>query len=327
MPALALQCSLIGLYKKIFLADPFSQYVETVFHAAAAGGVVPWFDSWLALICFALQIYFDFSGYSDMAIGLARIFGIRFPINFNSPYQAASINEFWSRWHITLTRFLREYFYFPLGGNRCGAWRHSVNILVTMLLSGLWHGAGWTYVIWGGLHGCYLVISHRWQKFKEKRWPLDGAWYRRSMKTLTLLAVLVAWVFFRAPNFATAASLLSSMSASHGVTMSMDTTNPARFPGRLFTRCGVRFVPQAFHVESYDWLFKLTAVALAGALLFPNSQELLAAYEPALEAVKRKRWFSLSLGWSGGLILGAIFFWLVRTFYVAAPSPFLYFNF
>jgi D-alanyl-lipoteichoic acid acyltransferase DltB (MBOAT superfamily) len=99
-----------------------------------------------------------------MAIGLARLFGIKFPINFDSPYQAGSINEFWSRWHITLTRFLREYLYFPLGGNRCGPWRHAMNILATMLLSGLWHGAGWTYVIWGGLHGFYLVVTHQWHR-------------------------------------------------------------------------------------------------------------------------------------------------------------------
>ncbi|HEY3855996.1 MAG TPA: MBOAT family O-acyltransferase [Verrucomicrobiae bacterium] len=318
---------LIGLYKKIFLADPFSQYVETVFHAAGGGGVVPWFDSWLALIAFALQIYFDFSGYSDMAIGLARIFGVRFPINFNSPYQAGSVNEFWSRWHITLTRFLREYLYFPLGGNRCGPWRHSLNIMVTMLLSGLWHGAGWTYVIWGGLHGCYLVISHRWQKFKERRWPSDGAGYRFATKALTLMAVLIAWVFFRAPNFATATNFLSCMSGGHGLTMSMDTTNPARFPGSLIAKCGVHFVPPSFQVESYDSLFKLTLVALMGALFFPNSQELLAAYEPALEAVKKQRWFQLRLEWKGGLLLGALFFWILKTYYTATPSPFLYFNF
>src|SRR5580765_2542721 len=138
----------IGLYKKVLLADPLSGYVAAVYGAATKGLTLTWFDGWFGTLAFALQIYFDFSGYSDMAIGLARLFGIKFPINFDSPYQAASVNEFWSRWHITLTRFLREYLYFPLGGNRCGPVRHALNILVTMFLSGLWHGAGWTYVIW-----------------------------------------------------------------------------------------------------------------------------------------------------------------------------------
>src|SRR6185312_5131510 len=232
----------------------------------------------------------------------------------------------WSRWHITLTRLLREYLYFPLGGNRCGPWRHSLNIMVTMLLSGLWHGAGWTYVIWGGLHGCYLVISHRWQKFNEQHWRMDGSGYHRAAKLLTFLAVLVAWVFFRAPNFATASNMLSSMSGTYGFTMTTNATNPARFPGSLFARCGVHFVPSSFSVESYDSLFKLTLIALVGALFFPDSQELLAAYEPALEAVKR-RWFQLGLEWKGGLLLGAIFFWILKTYYTATPSPFLYFNF
>jgi alginate O-acetyltransferase complex protein AlgI len=318
---------LIGLYKKILLADPFSQYVATVFHAAAGGVIVSWFDSWFGVIAFALQIYFDFSGYSDMAIGLARLFGIRFPINFNSPYQAQSINEFWMRWHITLTRFLREYLYFPMGGNRCGAWRHSLNIMATMLLSGLWHGAGWTYVIWGGLHGFYLVAAHRWRQFKEARWELDRWWYRAAARSLTLVAVLIAWVFFRAPDLTSASSLLGSMGGVHGLTITDDTTDPARFPGRQLARCGARFVPAAFKVESYDQLFRLAAVALAGALLFPNSQEMLAAYESALEPVKRKRWFRLRLEWSGGVLLGAIFFWVLRSLYVATQSPFLYFNF
>ena len=132
-------------------------------------------EAWAGVLAYTLQLYFDFSGYSDMAIGLARLFGIKFPINFDSPYQATSINEFWSRWHITLTRFLREYLYFPLGGNRCGPARHALNILITMFLSGLWHGAGWTYVIWGGLHGCYLVIAHQWHRFQKWRgWKLDN---------------------------------------------------------------------------------------------------------------------------------------------------------
>jgi hypothetical protein len=275
-----------------------------------------------------MQIYFDFSGYSDMAIGLARMFGIKFPINFASPYQADTVNEFWKRWHITLTRFLREYLYFPLGGNRCGPWRHALNIMVTMLLSGLWHGAGWTFIIWGGLHGFYMVVAHRWQHLvKRLGWRLDRWWYRGMAVGLTFLMVLFAWVFFRAPTLRVAGSVLGSMSGQHGLTMSREITNPEKYPGRLWTQVGVHFVPGNIPVESYTRLMQLIVITLVIALWFPNAQQLLAAYAPALEEPERPGWFRLKLGWGVGLLLGAAFFLVVRSFYVAAPSPFLYFNF
>ncbi len=120
------------------------------------------------MIAYTLQIYFDFSGYSDMAVGLSLLIGVRLPYNFNSPYQAWNITEFWRRWHMTLSRFLRDYLYVPLGGNRHGRARRYVNLMLTMLLGGLWHGASWTFVIWGGLHGAYLVVNHGWQWLREK---------------------------------------------------------------------------------------------------------------------------------------------------------------
>jgi D-alanyl-lipoteichoic acid acyltransferase DltB (MBOAT superfamily) len=319
---------LMGLYKKVLLADPVSGFVATVYGAATRGVSLTWFDAWLSTLAFALQIYFDFSGYSDMAIGLARLFGIKFPINFSSPYRAGSINEFWSRWHITLTRFLREYLYFPLGGNRCGRWRHVLNIMVTMLVSGLWHGAGWTYVIWGGLHGFYLVVAHNWQRFRSSRgWNLDYWWYRFLSVGLTLSAVLFAWVFFKAPTLRVAGRVLASMVGQHGLTMSNAVTNPVKFPGQLWSALGVRFVPAAYSVEGYTPLMKLMAVMLTIALFLPNSQQLLAGYAPALEPAARPGLLRLKLGWGSGLFLGGTLFWVVRTFYVAAPSPFLYFNF
>jgi D-alanyl-lipoteichoic acid acyltransferase DltB (MBOAT superfamily) len=319
---------LIGLYKKILLADPLGTYVATVYGAVTRGLTVASFDAWLGTLAFAMQIYFDFSGYSDMAIGLARMFGIKFPINFASPYQAGSINEFWKRWHITLTRFLREYLYFPLGGNRCGPWRHALNIMVTMLLSGLWHGAGWTFVIWGGLHGFFLVVAHRWQRWvKTRGWRLDHLWYRALAVVLTFTVVLVAWVFFRAPTLRVAGSMLGSMAGQNGLTMSDAMTNPARFPGRLLSQLGVHFVPRVFQVESYTWLMQLVVVTLVIALFMPNAQQLLTSYAPALEKPERPGWFRLRLQWSTGLFLGGAFFWVIRSFYVAAPSPFIYFNF
>ena len=319
---------LIGLYKKVLLADSVSGYVATVYEAAADGATLTWFDSWLGTLAFAMQIYFDFSGYSDMAIGLARLFGIRFPMNFNSPYKAGSITEFWQRWHITLTRFLREYVYFPLGGNRCSPLRHVFNIMATMLLSGLWHGAGWTYIIWGGLHGFYLVVAHRWRLLVEKcGWQLNFWWYRFLSMTLTFIAVLFAWVFFRAATLSVADSVISSMVGRDGLTISDEVTNPAKQPGRLLTQFGVHFVPKTFSAGHYNVLIESILAMLAVALFLPNTQQMLADHDPVLEKTGRPRFWYLTLGWRDGLILGGLFLWVVRGFYNAPPSPFIYFHF
>lgn len=202
-----------GLFKKAVIADNLSQFVSPVFaHLDAGGGVTaPW--AWLAILAYTLQIYFDFSGYSDMAVGLALLFGIRLPINFRSPYQAASIIEFWRRWHITLSRFLRDYLYIPLGGNRLGRQRRYVNLMTTMLLGGLWHGAGWNFLIWGGLHGLYLGINHLWHDWREGR---KRSFALRPVTSgvswaITLLAVVIAWVFFRARTLAGASAMLGGL--------------------------------------------------------------------------------------------------------------------
>ncbi len=319
---------LIGLYKKVLLADGVAPYVSTVYTAAGQGVILTWFDAWLGTLAFALQIYFDFSGYSDMAIGLARLFGIKFPVNFASPYQAGSINEFWRRWHITLTRFLREYLYFPLGGNRCGAWRHAGNVLLTMLMSGLWHGAGWTFVIWGGLHGTFMVIAHRWQKLRQAQgWNWQGWWYRGLAVGLTFVAVLFTWVFFRAQNLKVAGQVLASMLGLNGLTMTYDAANPNRIPGRWWAHLGVHFVPGNLQVPSYGSLLQWITLMLVIVFFFPNSQKLLQEHVPALEKIDTPGWFRLKLGWGGGLLMGMAFFQVIRSFYAAAPSPFLYFNF
>ncbi len=318
---------LIGLYKKILLADPLSPYIATIYGAAGHGMTITWFDSWLSTLAFALQLYFDFSGYSDMAIGLARMFGMKFPVNFASPYQAASINEFWMRWHITLTRFLREYLYFPLGGNRCSPLRHAMNIMITMLLSGLWHGAGWTYVIWGGLHGGYLVVAHQWERFRKWRgWQLSHWSYHGFSVALTFIAVLFAWVFFRAPTISSAKSVIASMVGAHGLTMNDTITNPQKVPGLWWSKLGVQYVSPAFDAGPYTLVMQLVVLTLVIAFIFPNAQQLLANYSPALEQAT-PRWFRLKLGWFTGMVFGGTFFWVVRSFYVAAPTPFLYFNF
>jgi alginate O-acetyltransferase complex protein AlgI len=214
---------LIGLAKKTVLADSLSAFARPVFDGAAAGAQVTFFEAWTGLLAYTFQIYFDFSGYSDMAVGGALLFGIQLPLNFNSPYQAGNIIEFWRRWHMTLSRFLRDYVYVPMGGNRKGRMRRYVNLLVTMLLGGLWHGAGWTYVIWGALHGFYLLVNHAWhallsQRGRDPRHQRSKL-YRLSSLLLTFLAVSIAWVFFRSDNLASALVILKGMIGLNGIVL------------------------------------------------------------------------------------------------------------
>jgi alginate O-acetyltransferase complex protein AlgI len=200
-----------GLFKKVVIADNLAQFVSPVFAHLDAGGGVATSWAWLATLAYSLQIYFDFSGYSDMAIGLALLFGIRLPVNFRSPYKATSIVDFWRRWHITLSRFLRDYLYIPLGGNRLGESRRYLNLLVTMLLGGLWHGAGWNFLIWGGLHGLYLCVNHLWQAWRGDRASESGLFATVFSWAITFAAVVLAWVFFRAKTLDGAWQMLSSL--------------------------------------------------------------------------------------------------------------------
>ncbi|MEZ5493484.1 MAG: MBOAT family O-acyltransferase [Pseudomonadales bacterium] len=158
--AIGLTIFAIGMFKKVIIADSFPEYANPVFAVSKHTGALSLQDAWLGCLAYTLQLYFDFSAYSDMAIGLSHLFGIKMPLNFNSPYKSTSIIDFWNRWHITLSQFLRQYLYFALGGNRKGKARRYINMMLTMLLGGLWHGAGWTFVVWGGLHGIFLVINH-----------------------------------------------------------------------------------------------------------------------------------------------------------------------
>jgi D-alanyl-lipoteichoic acid acyltransferase DltB (MBOAT superfamily) len=197
----------IGLFKKTCLADGIQPLV-----ALAFGPTTPSFDqAWIGALAYTFQLYFDFSGYSDMAIGISLMFGIFLPLNFNSPYKATSIIEFWRRWHMTLSQFLRDYLYIPLGGNRRGRVLRYVNLMVTMALGGLWHGAAWTFVAWGTLHGAYLCINHAWNNYGPAVGPRFVPAANLAAFILTFLSVVIAWVFFRADSVASAVSILSSM--------------------------------------------------------------------------------------------------------------------
>ncbi|WP_249780620.1 MBOAT family O-acyltransferase [Bradyrhizobium sp. dw_78] len=164
----------VGLFKKVVLADGIEPHASAVFSAIDHGQILNFVEAWLGALAYALQLYFDFSGYSDMAIGLALMFGVVFPVNFNSPYKAVSLIDFWRRWHMTLSRFLRDYLYIPLGGNRLGPLRRYLNLFVTMLLGGIWHGAAWTFVAWGALHGLGLLVNHAWRSTRLQLTPIIG---------------------------------------------------------------------------------------------------------------------------------------------------------
>ncbi|PZD95468.1 MBOAT family protein [Paenibacillus sambharensis] len=195
----------IGLFKKVVIADTLAGYANDGF-ANAVHAV----DSWIAVLTYTLQLYFDFSGYTDMAIGIALLFNIRLPQNFNSPYKAVSIQDFWRRWHMTLSRFLRDYIYIPLGGNRKGSIITMRNLMITFLLGGIWHGAGWTFIIWGLLHGIALVVHRLWS-MKVRPLPALCGWL------LTFLFINLTWVFFRAEDLSEAFRLLKGLTGLNGI--------------------------------------------------------------------------------------------------------------
>jgi alginate O-acetyltransferase complex protein AlgI len=211
-----------GLFKKVFIADTLALYATPVFEMAKVGKPLTFFDGWSGALAYTFQLYFDFSGYSDMAIGIALMLGFVLPINFLSPYKSTSITEFWRRWHITMSRFFRDYLYIPLGGNH-GPTSHKIfNLTVTMFLAGLWHGAGWTFAAWGLLHGAYLAINHIFTSWREKSRPdmnIHTLTYRVPAHVLTMLAITIGWVLFRAENFGAAARILKAMSGTDGVVL------------------------------------------------------------------------------------------------------------
>jgi D-alanyl-lipoteichoic acid acyltransferase DltB (MBOAT superfamily) len=201
----------IGLFKKVVIADTFALQATKGFDGSA---VLGFFEAWNTSLSYTMQLYYDFSGYTDMAIGAALLFNIKLPINFNSPYKALSIQDFWRRWHITLSRFLKDYIYIPLGGNRGGEFKTYQNLMITFLLGGIWHGAGWTFLFWGFLHGGALIVHRLWANL-NKQMPKLLAWF------LTFNFLNIAWVFFRAQNFDDALKVLSGMFGLQGFDMGL----------------------------------------------------------------------------------------------------------
>ena len=324
----------IGLFKKVVVADTVATFSTPVFAGALAGDSITFIEAWTGALAYTLQLYFDFSGYSDMAVGLGMIFGIRLPINFNSPYKARNIIEFWRRWHITLSRFLRDYLYIPLGGNRVSSpYRRHVNLMIVMLLGGLWHGAGWTFVLWGGLHGAYLIINHGWQKLLDRS---DIATiklrqrrtYRAFAWALTFLAIVFAWVLFRADNLASASSVYAAMIGLNGIDLPANLLAKAGLIGDALIALGIEARPSADFVLwqpiSAIWITALLLVVL----FCPNSIEWLGRFVRYFE-VNRQQLPAVLAWWPPllpAIIVAALLFYTMVQIN-NAPSEFLYFQF
>jgi len=309
----------IGLFKKAILADGVAQFVGPVFDAAERGASPMLFDAWGGALAYTFQLYFDFSGYCDMAIGLSWMIGIALPLNFNSPYKAINITDFWRRWHMTLSRFLRDYLYIPLGGNRRGPTRRYANLLATMAIGGLWHGAGWNFVIWGMLHGAYLVIHHAWHAVQghlglrvPQRLGTVLAWL------LTFVAVVVGWVLFRAQSLAGAGRILGGMVGAHGCALPDG-----------WIACTARDVGAASSALAGLWVWIWCAGLAAIALGLPNTQEFMrdqlsgitrpVAIGPAAVRTAFRRSTTWAIAVSALLAAGLIS--------LPQPTSFLYFNF
>lgn len=298
--AVGISLFIVGLAKKTICADGISPVAQTVFGAARHGSLdLP--HAWYGALAYTMQIYFDFSAYTDMALGISIMFGIYLPLNFNSPYKAASIVEFWRRWHMTLSRFLRDYLYIPLGGSRRSRSRRYVNLMITMVLGGLWHGAAWTYVIWGALHGLYLVINHGWTRLSGGK-PA-GRVSRMAGVLVTFLSVVIAWVFFRAADFASAIAMLKAMAGLDGL-----------------------HSPAAPYVSNMQ--IACIPLLLGICWFVPNAYEMLGRFSPALQnpasakpwlSWRPNAWCAMGLGALGALSLSQIL--------SGAPSEFIYFQF
>ena len=325
--AIGLSIFFLGLFKKVVFADGIAEFANPTFDSAETGIAPAFFEAWGAALAYSFQLYFDFSGYSDMAIGIARTFGIVLPLNFNSPYKARNIIGFWRRWHMTLSRFLRDYLYIPLGGNRKGRLRRYVNIITVMLLGGLWHGAGWTFVIWGLLHGIYLMINHGWHAVRRTFFShREGSTFaaRTIARTITFIAVVVAWVFFRAESLDGALLVLQGMRGENGYFLPLDMKDKLGAAASALEQAGVIF---SIRGNSFDqrWLGSLLVVALA-AFILPNTQQFtqrLQGRNDVLQDQAIRVQLSYSLGWLLVLSLIAI----IAIIYVSRGGEFLYFNF
>ncbi len=266
--ALGLFIFSIGLFKKVVIADTFARWANNGFDVAET---LPLLEAWVTSLSYTFQLYFDFSGYTDMAIGIALLFNIKLPINFNSPYKALSIQDFWRRWHITLSRFLRDYIYIPLGGNKKGNFRTYSNLMATFIIGGFWHGAGWTFLLWGFLHGLALSIHKFWQSLGFKMWTWL-AWF------ITFNFVNITWVFFRAKEWDDAIKVLSGMFGFTGIVFSEKYVDKLSF----LNEYGVTFDKWLININgsnSFTWII----ISIIFVVFLKNSMELRVHFKPNIK--------------------------------------------
>ena len=317
----------IGLCKKTLLADRFAIPANDVFAAASAGDEISLLAAWGGALAFSLQIYFDFSGYSDMAIGLARMVGFRLPENFRSPYKSCNLIDFWRRWHITLSRFLREYLYNPLGGNRGTIVGRYRNLLIVMLLGGLWHGAAWTFIVWGCIHGVGLTLNHLWVRLRRRFF----ASVPRSIMQIPgwLIAqsfVLVAWVFFRAADLSSATAVLHAMAGGNGIIVPVEwLVTPALRTALSDFAQPLAAIPH-FHGAVQLSMLSLGVFVL---LCLPNTAELMQHYRVVIAAANLPEIRRPMVTWrptSGWAIATAVVFCL-GVLGMSHVNEFIYFQF
>lgn len=307
-----------GLAKKVILADTLAGIASPIFISVAQGGTPMFIEAWMGALAYTLQLYFDFSGYSDMAIGIALMFNIHFPINFYSPYKVTSVIDFWRSWHITLSNWLRDYLYIPLGGSRFGFPAHLRNLLITMVLGGLWHGAGWTFVAWGGLHGVYLVINHLWRR-------TGIILHSYICWAVTFFAIIIGWVFFRADSIKSAIVMMKGMSGLNGLTI------PPYISAAdiLWNETPVMIAP----AENVINIF-IIGIGLAIVLFLPNLIEMTQQFQPALidqrlYRVKKINPLNISFSYRQSVKWGFIVAIVAASALVSlqTTSEFLYFQF
>ena len=290
----------IGLFKKVVIADTFAVWATAGFDTATTLNL---FEAWATSLSYTFQLYFDFSGYTDMAIGLALLFNIKLPINFNSPYKATNIQDFWRRWHITLSRFLKDYIYIPLGGNRKGEFRTYNNLLATFIIGGIWHGAGWTFVFWGFLHGIALVIHRVWNKFGFKLWTWL-AWL------ITFNFINIAWIFFRAKEWDDAVKILNGMAGFSGIVLKEKLFNIFGF----LVDYGIEFSEVMIMSNDGSKSFKYLLGCFILIILFENSTQLI-------------KYNSYILTKNKAIYFGLLFLISIYTIYISTYTEFIYFNF
>jgi len=324
----------IGLFKKVFIADSLSPYADAVFFSANQGLTLTFFEAWGGALAYTLQIYFDFSGYTDMAIGIARIFGIILPINFYSPYKASSIIDFWKRWHMTLSRFLKEYLYFKIGGNKLGSFRQYLNIIIVMSIGGLWHGSSWNFIIWGFFHGVLIIINHLMIKcIKHLRIEKFLNWLPLKLLSIliTFILVTISWVIFRAENMQIAFEILKSMLSLDRMLIPNSIMQQFSFIETLLFNAGVT-VGNPFYNGIINWRNGSIILILSLCIVWflPNTNQIFKNYyKPSNKPKFLSERILIRINWEPKIlwIIVISIYLIISIIMLSSTSSFLYFIF